>query len=210
MPTVKPSQLYPFPILFISRQGAGAGRDEDNVSIHGNESQCNRNGGQDAETCSPIQSGTVPNPRDISNSETEGGAVADGHGKRQSVRRSEGTDRDEAPSTTASSSLTSGVPREDGGGGSRGAVRARGTRAGGAGREDSQGLMGMRGGAGDARRDEVVVGAISTKMSTCEACERSDASVDEELLAGFGVSVCRACKVRGHEVIEQRSGVGGR
>lgn len=123
--------------------------------------------------------------------------------------RSEGTDRDEASSTVASSSLSSGVPRDNGGVGGRGAVRARGTRAGGAGREDSQGLV-IRGGAGGARRGEVVVGAITTKMATCESCGRNDASVDEELLAGFGVSVCRACKVRGHEVIEQRSVVGGR
>lgn len=137
------------------------------------------------------------------------GDLAEGQGERQTTGRSDGADRDEASSTMASS-LSSGVLRDDGGGGGQGAVRARGTRAGGAGREDSQGLMGRRGGAGGARRGEVVVGAISTKMATCEPCGRNDASVDEELLANFGVSVCRACKVRGHEFIEKRSVVGGR
>ena len=138
----------------------------------------------------------VTRSRDTGDSDTAGGFVPDRVGGMRSRSSSlENTDPESTPEAAAAGAATASSPpgfcKGNGSGGMGAAGVKRGMRAGGGGREVIRGAAGAR--AGGAKRDEVEAASMAT--ATCEVCAKSDASVDQELFKGFGVSVCRSCKV---------------
>ncbi|CAM9299270.1 unnamed protein product [Ectocarpus fasciculatus] len=90
-----------------------------------------------------------------------------------------------AAASAAVTSLANGSTRCGGGG-------ARGTRAGGGGGDKGRA-------AGNSSRSDG--GGAGAAAVACEGCggEQDDARMDKELLEGFGISVCRTCKLSREE-----------
>lgn len=75
---------------------------------------------------------------------------------------------------------------------------ARGTRAGGGGRDNKRGGNPAGGDDSGCSGSTAATGVTATMATTCEGCggvEGEGVRMEKELMEGFGVSVCRACKV---------------